>query len=321
MRLASFLFYQASLGSGNCFTSLLSRSWTGQNITCAILFPFNMVMGLSDIFQQEAKRQSRCLWSMTAVQTKRPNWLVLNVVPTIWQQYPFGIATFTSDKTTVGNDGNGLMTVSSIAIKSYPTSPISLMPCPLIVNNSFAPWHSLSTPHSFIFISLPMMLYPAKSKKVSSIDSSSTLFLTRNDQEFHPTHVWINYKKCVRRAGLDAKTISLHGLRKAFRREVRTTNINQDYAEALMGHVLGGTRENYFNRNDSMEELKREYEKIDFSREGKTAEIEHISDKLQLMETERKVLKEKSKVAEDVIDNMWSVIDDLKKEIETLKKN
>jgi len=152
-------------------------------------------------------------------------------------------------------------------------------------------------------------------------DNEAPLFITRSGKEFHPNHVWSNYKKCIRRAGLNAKSISLHGLRKAFRREVRTTNINQDYAEALMGHVLGGTRENYFNRNDSIEELKREYEKIDFSREGKTAEIEHISDKLRLMEKEREVLKEKVKVSGDVTDSMWKVIDDLKKEIETLKKN
>jgi len=145
------------------------------------------------------------------------------------------------------------------------------------------------------------------------------LFLTRNGKEFETGHVWSNYKKCVKRAGLNAKTISLHSLRKAFRREVRTTNINQDYAEALMGHVLGRTRENYFNRNDSIEELKREYEKIDFSREGKTDKIEHISDKLQLMEREREVLKEKVKVSGDVTDSMWKVIDDLKKEIKELK--
>lgn len=136
-------------------------------------------------------------------------------------------------------------------------------------------------------------------------DDETPLFLTKRNNRFIPNHVWSNFRKCVRRAGFDVRTIWLHSLRKAFRRELRTANIKQDYAEILMGHVLHGSQENYFNRNDVVEELRSEYEKVDFSREG-TSEHKDMRVKMEQLE-------EKLKVATDVIDSMWNEIDKLKK--------
>jgi len=72
-------------------------------------------------------------------------------------------------------------------------------------------------------------------------------------------------KDCVKRAGLDTKKISLHGLRRGFRSVVRNTPTITDveFKEAIMGHKLKGAQENYFDKNPK--EFAREYLKCDFS--------------------------------------------------------
>ena len=55
---------------------------------------------------------------------------------------------------------------------------------------------------------------------------------------------------CVERAGFKSREISTHTIRKAFRKIVRQTDIDDDTKEMLMGHVIPGSRENYFDRKD-----------------------------------------------------------------------
>jgi len=92
------------------------------------------------------------------------------------------------------------------------------------------------------------------------------LFPSRSGRRLDKTIIWRSFKRAVRRSGLDPKTIWVHSLRKAFRKVVRTSPIDPDFAEALMGHVLPGSRENYFDRHD-IEELAEEYMKINFTHE------------------------------------------------------
>lgn len=92
------------------------------------------------------------------------------------------------------------------------------------------------------------------------------LFPSSSGRRSGKVTIWRIFKRAARRAGLDPKTMWVHSLRKAFRKVVRASPIDPDFAEVLMGHVLPGSRENYFDRHD-IEELAEEYMKINFARE------------------------------------------------------
>jgi len=92
------------------------------------------------------------------------------------------------------------------------------------------------------------------------------LFLSKTGRQLDKVHIWRTFKRIVRRSGFDPKTLWVHSLRKAFRKVVRTSPIDPDFAEAMMGHLLTGSRENYFDRHD-IDQLAEEYMKINFSRE------------------------------------------------------
>lgn len=106
--------------------------------------------------------------------------------------------------------------------------------------------------------------YVAKRHKDSADDTP--LFITRRKTRIGTRQVWMIVKKAARRAGLDAKRIWTHSLRKAFRKVVRRANIDGEHKESLMGHALEGSRESYYDRY-AVEEIMEEYMKIDFARE------------------------------------------------------
>lgn len=159
------------------------------------------------------------------------------------------------------------------------------------------------------------------------------LFLSRQDKRLLPQNIWANFKKCIRRAGFDKRTIWVHSLRKSFKRQVRKSDINQDFAEAIMGHVLAGSQENYFSRND-VEEIEQAYLQIDFSREGKSSGVESLQKKLETTKMERQVLESlirnqqmqiddlKTQLTDKYLDTKLFLdeIDDLRKEIDELKQ-
>lgn len=156
-------------------------------------------------------------------------------------------------------------------------------------------------------------------KHINSSDNTP-LFLSRNGKSMTPRLIWGNFKKTVRKAGLNTKSIWIHSLRKAFKRVVRHAPIDDDdFKEAIMGHVLSGSRENYFSRNDP-EEVEAEYMKIDFSREGKRADLEPLQKGLVEQTLETQALKNQIQTAGEITDQLWKTIDTMKKEIEELKK-
>jgi len=97
-------------------------------------------------------------------------------------------------------------------------------------------------------------------------DDEAFLFLSKTGRQLDKVHIWRTFKRIVRRSGFDPKGLWVHSLRKAFRKVVRTSSIDPDFAEAMMGHLLPGSRENYFDRHD-IDQLAEEYMKINFSRE------------------------------------------------------
>jgi len=162
------------------------------------------------------------------------------------------------------------------------------------------------------------------------------LFQTESGRRMNPVLVWSNIKKCIIRAGFDKKSITVHTFRKAFKRVVRQADIDEELKEAIMGHVLPGSRENYFSRED-VEEVKKAYMKIDFSEERRGVEYENLNEKFRKIETERNVLEnvvkeqrgeiqqlkesyEKTEGVGEYVDKLYMEMNRMAKEIEELKK-
>jgi integrase len=74
-------------------------------------------------------------------------------------------------------------------------------------------------------------------------------------------------KRYAERAGLNPKGIWPHCLRKAFRKVLNNSDLDEDTKEALMGHKLPGSRGSYFDYHD-IDEVERKYMRLDFSRPG-----------------------------------------------------
>jgi site-specific recombinase XerD len=124
----------------------------------------------------------------------------------------------------------------------------------------------------------------------------AVLFLSRSKAKMSAVGLWTSFKKAVKRAGFDETTMWIHSLRKAYKSEVRKSNMQEELGECLMGHRLKGSRESYMNRNDAIEELRKAYMTIDFTRLGKNekqdAEIEQLKKELS-EERQSKELMEK----------------------------
>lgn len=161
-------------------------------------------------------------------------------------------------------------------------------------------------------------------------EDNTWLFLSRTKKRLLPNNVWMNIKKAVKRAKLN-DTITVHALRKAFKRQVRNSRINHDHGEMLMGHVLPGSQENYAVRNEMIEELKKAYVEVDLSREGKRSqEFASLSEKVETLKGERETLsriileqsKEIQKLKEKVerTEGVEGYIDHLYKQMKKLQE-
>jgi integrase len=115
------------------------------------------------------------------------------------------------------------------------------------------------------------------------------------------TQTWVLQivKKCVKHAGMDPKTIWTHSLRKAFRKIVRQTDLDDDTREMLMGHTIGGSREAYFDRHD-IELIKKEYQKCNFAREIPQSEVSKLRAQLEDEQTARE--REKGRYETEIRD-------------------
>ena len=89
-------------------------------------------------------------------------------------------------------------------------------------------------------------------------------------------------KRCAKDAGLDSKGVWTHCLRKAFRKVLNNSNIDDDTREALMGHRLPGSRGSYFDSHDT-EEIAQKYARCNFSRLGATLREEAKKEMLLTM--------------------------------------
>ncbi len=112
-------------------------------------------------------------------------------------------------------------------------------------------------------------------------EGDTPLFYTRQGNPVHQRWVWKVVKMCAERTGLDPKTIWTHTIRKAFRKIVRQAPIDDDDKEQLMGHVIPGSREAYFDRKD-VDLIKEAYQKCNFTRE--IPESNHVRMKSEIQQ-------------------------------------
>ena len=130
------------------------------------------------------------------------------------------------------------------------------------------------------------------------------LIFTKGKKSISQAWVWRIVKMCVKRAGFDPKTISTHTIRKAFRKIVRKTDIDDDDKEQLMGHVIKGSRQAYFDTHD-VELIKETYLKCDFTRE--IPESNHVRMKSQIEQLQTQNL------------GLAGMVEELRKELATMK--
>ena len=72
-------------------------------------------------------------------------------------------------------------------------------------------------------------------------------------------------KRTAKIAGLNPEGIWTHCLRKAFRKVLNNSDLDEDTREAVMGHKLPGSRGSYFDAHD-VDEIEKKYLKCNFSR-------------------------------------------------------
>ena len=134
--------------------------------------------------------------------------------------------------------------------------------------------------------------------KVYHRDSSrdTPLFVTKTGKPVSQRWVWRIVKMCVERAGFDPSTVWVHTIRKAFRRQVRHAEVDIEFKEMLMGHVMEGSREAYFDRHD-LHWFREQYQKINFGREASGSETarlrQEMEEKLQKKDDEIRGLQQK----------------------------
>lgn len=114
--------------------------------------------------------------------------------------------------------------------------------------------------------------------------NENTLLWKVEDQQFYKIA-----KACAKRAGYDETKMNFHALRRGFRSVVRSTSTitDSEFKEAIMGHKLRGSQENYFDKDPA--EFAREYAKCDFSPSAdiiteKDKEIQELKAQLEAIE-------------------------------------
>jgi len=149
---------------------------------------------------------------------------------------------------------------------------------------------------------------------------------TARNNKMSQTRVLRVVKNSARRIGLDPRCVWTHTIRKSFRKVLNASPIDEDTKEALMGHRLPGSRENYFDSHD-LDEIARKYMTADFSASKKTedlqkdleasrAEIERLRVDLALAHSGRRMLEEemaqRAKEIAELRDEMRRLARDLK---------
>jgi integrase len=94
-----------------------------------------------------------------------------------------------------------------------------------------------------------------------------TVKVTGKRPHTNKTRILTLVKRAAANAGLDPKGVWTHCLRKSFRKVLNASNVDEDTKEALMGHKIPGSRDNYFDKHD-VDEVARKYSTLKFNPEA-----------------------------------------------------
>ena len=136
-----------------------------------------------------------------------------------------------------------------------------------------------------------------------SLPDSAPIFVSRTSSikgvKINVTSYWRLIKKYAHKAGLPADRIWPHCIRKSFRKVLNASQMDDDTREALMGHKIPGSRENYFDRHD-LGEIEEKYARCLFGREVNNAmgrmalrQMEEMQVQLNERDTMIKTLEER----------------------------
>jgi len=101
------------------------------------------------------------------------------------------------------------------------------------------------------------------------------LFFTSGAKAISQSYILRIVKNAAENAGLDPHSIWVHTIRKAFRKVLTQSQIDDDTKEQLMGHVLKGSRQAYYDNKDA-DTIQKLYEQCNFSREIPKSEIQKL---------------------------------------------
>lgn len=138
-------------------------------------------------------------------------------------------------------------------------------------------------------------------------------------------------KSAAKRIGLDPRCVWTHVIRKSFRKVLNASPIDEDTKEALMGHRLQGSRENYFDSHD-LDEIARKYMQADFSATKKTedlqkdlevskVEIERLRVDLALAHSGRRALEEEMATQARMLTELREEMRRIAKDLKSLKES
>jgi len=136
------------------------------------------------------------------------------------------------------------------------------------------------------------------------------LFSTKGKKHVTQRWVWQVVKMCTERAGFKPRTISTHTIRKTFRKIVRQADIDDDDKEQLMGHVIPGSREAYFDKKD-VELIREAYLKSNFVREAPESEVTKLRRQLEDSETKRMLQDARLETLEKQVINLIAQVKEM----------
>jgi len=145
------------------------------------------------------------------------------------------------------------------------------------------------------------------------------LFYTWGNKPISQKWILKIVKICVKRAGFNPTTMWTHTIRKAFRKIVRQTDIDDDDKEQLMGHVIHGSREAYFDKKD-VSLIMKAYQKCNFSRELPESEMAKLRQQLEDSRLQNRFLEQKQRKTDDELDKIITRLQKQDSELDSLKK-
>lgn len=139
------------------------------------------------------------------------------------------------------------------------------------------------------------------------------IFVSNTGKRLRQSTINDTMNRAAKNSGLNPETIWAHLLRKFFRKVLYGTPIDNDIAEAIMGHQIAGIKENYFDRYD-LDWIASEYMKAPLGREG-VSRLDHLEKQVAEKGMEVEELKEELEKTKETIEEMRELLDEVNERV------